>query len=64
MNPLKPALMTAEERLAEVCAILALGLVRLHARKSSELSRDRGECSVDFAADQSVHAARSKRRTA
>jgi hypothetical protein len=61
---LKPELMTAEERLAEICAILTLALMRLRAQKSSELSADRGESSVDFAADQSVHAARSKRRTA
>jgi hypothetical protein len=64
MNPLKPELMTTEERLAEICTILALGLMRLHARKSSELSTDRGESFVDFTCHQSMHATRSKRRTA
>ena len=64
MNPLNPELMSADERLAEICQILALGLMRLNARKSSELSRDRGESSVDFYALESGHAGRTKRRTA
>jgi hypothetical protein len=40
-------------RLAELAEILALGLMRLRARKSSELSRHEGERSLDFAAEQS-----------
>jgi len=64
VNPLKPELMTAEERLAELCQILTAGLMRLHARKSSELSRDHGESSVDFGLVESGHADRTKRRTA
>jgi hypothetical protein len=64
MNPLKPELMSADERLAEICQILALGLMRLNARKSSELCRNRGESSVDFARLKSGHGGRTNRRTA
>jgi hypothetical protein len=44
------------DRLAEVGSILALGLVRLRARQSSELFRRDGESSLDFTARQSGHA--------
>jgi hypothetical protein len=37
MNPLHPSHMTAAERLTEVAKILATGLMRLRARKSSPL---------------------------
>ena len=47
--------MTAEERLDEIADILAAGLIRLRARKSTLLSRDRGESSLDFSPDQSGH---------
>ena len=43
------------ERLDEIADILAAGLIRLRARKSSPLSRDRGESSLDFSPDQSGH---------
>lgn len=56
MNPLKPKLMTPEERIAAIAEILALGLIRLRARKSSPLSADRGDCSVDFPTLRSGHA--------
>jgi hypothetical protein len=39
---------STEERLAEIASILALGLMRLRARKSSQMSPDSGESSVDF----------------
>lgn len=55
-NPLFPDRMTAAERLGEVSEILALGLARFHARKSSALSADRGDSSVDFPPDRSRHA--------
>jgi hypothetical protein len=45
--------MAAEERLAEIAAILAIGLTRLRARQSTPISADSGESSVDCAADQS-----------
>ena len=56
MNPIHPSDMTAVERLAEIAEILAAGLIRLRARKSSELSPIRGESSLDFTARQRGHA--------
>ena len=55
MNPLHPSRMTAAERLDEIADILAAGLIRLRARKSSGLSRDYGESSLDFSPDQRGH---------
>jgi hypothetical protein len=55
-NPLPPERMTAEERLDEVAAILAAGLMRLSGPKSSRLSAGSGESSLASPADQSVHA--------
>jgi hypothetical protein len=54
-NPLHPKHMSAAERLDEIADILAAALIRLSARKSSGLSRDRGESSLDFSPDQSGH---------
>jgi hypothetical protein len=51
-----PALMSADERLAEIAEILAAGLTRLHARQSSQISAHLGESSLDCAANQSGHA--------
>lgn len=61
-NALSPDRMTAAERLDEVADILAVGLIRLKARKSSRLSADRGESSVDFMARQSGHVPVNRRR--
>lgn len=47
-NALSPFLMSPAERRAELCRILALGLVRLIQRQSSELSDDIGESSIHF----------------
>ena len=63
-NPLSPFLLTPPERRAELCRILALGLVRLHMRESSELSDDMGESSLHFPPDQSGHATGEHRRPA
>ena len=49
-------LLTADERLAEIAEILATGLMRLRARKSSGISADAGECSLDVPEHQSGHA--------
>lgn len=49
--------MTAAERVDEIADILAAGLIRLRARKSTPLSRDRGESSLDFSPDRSGHVA-------
>jgi hypothetical protein len=55
MNPLHPNRMPAAERLDEIADILAAGLIRLRARKSSALSADYRESSLDFSPDQSGH---------
>jgi len=64
MNPVHPDQLTAKERLAELGDLLARGVMRLQAPKSSRLSADRGDSSVDFLPDQSGHADAPKRRTA
>ena len=64
MSPLHPNQMSPADRLAELGQILAAGLMRLHARKSSPLSADRGDSSVDFPPDRSSHADTLTRRTA
>jgi hypothetical protein len=64
MNPYPAHLMSPMERRAALCAILALGLIRLRARQSSELSDCTGECSLHFPPDQSGHATPTHRRTA
>jgi len=63
-NPLHPNLMSAEERIAEICQLLARGLVRLQTRQSSSLSADRGDSCVDFLPHQSGHADAPTRRQA
>ena len=55
-NALNPDLMTPTERIAEIARILGLGLIRLHARKSSETVGSGGESFVDFSPAKSVHA--------
>jgi hypothetical protein len=55
MNALNPDLMTAAERLDEIADILAAGLSRFLARQSSPQSADRGDSSLDCAAQQSGH---------
>jgi hypothetical protein len=50
--------MTSDERLAEAAEILAAGISRLRARRSTSSARSRGETSLDRAADQSGHANR------
>ncbi len=55
-SALSPDFMTSDERLAELGQILARGLIRLHARKSSRLSADHGDSCVDFRTSPSSHA--------
>ena len=57
-NALSPDLMSPAERRAEVAEILAAGLMRLSAAKSSSLSADCPESFVDFMPGQSRHAKR------
>jgi hypothetical protein len=47
-NPLCPDRMSADARLAEIGRILAVGVVRLNATKSSGLSAENGDGFVDF----------------
>lgn len=55
-NPLPPDQMNPAERRAELCSLLALGLVRLHQREIRPQSDSYGESSLHFPPDQSVHA--------
>ena len=52
-NPLKPDLMTADERLSEVALILAAGLLRLRSRGTSGTPAKSREGSLDCAAHPS-----------
>ncbi|TAN56805.1 MAG: hypothetical protein EPN20_18170 [Magnetospirillum sp.] len=61
-NALSPDRMTAAERLDEVAEILAAGLIRLKARKSSRLSADPGDSCLDYTARQSGHVPVNRRR--
>jgi hypothetical protein len=63
-NPLNPDRMSAKERLAEVTRLLALGLIRLLARQSSQLSELPRESSLHFPPDRSGHAKPKRRRVA
>ena len=47
---------TTEDPLTEIAEILAAGLMRLRARKSSSLSQHNGESLLDCAGHQSGHA--------
>lgn len=64
MNPLNPDRMSSKERRTEVCELLALGLIRLRARQSTQLSAHVGESCLHFPPDQSGHAKPKRRRTA
>lgn len=54
-NALRPEFMSSAERLDEIGAILAAGLMRLRARQSTRLSPDGKESSLDCASHQSGH---------
>ena len=64
MNPYPARLMSPMERRAELCRLLALGLVRLRARQSSELSARTGESSLHYPPGPSGHAVMQTRRPA
>lgn len=55
-NPLPPDQLTPAERLAELAEILAAGLIRLRAQKSTPLPADCGESLLDCPGRQSGHA--------
>src|ERR1700736_6676769 len=47
--------LTPEGRVGELARVLAAGLIRFRARKSSEISTDQGESSLDITGHQSGH---------
>ena len=53
MNPDEPCALAADQRLAEVAQILALGLTRLLARQSTPVSPHLGESALDCVGVQS-----------
>lgn len=63
-NPINPRHLTSDERRAEVCRLLALGLIRLRGRQSSQVFADAGETSLHFPPDRSGHANPKRRRIA
>ena len=63
-NPLPPDLMTPAERRAEICCLLALGLIRLSRRNTAQLSDGYRESSLHNSADRSIHATRIQKETA
>ncbi|ARP98159.1 hypothetical protein [Pseudorhodoplanes sinuspersici] len=60
-NGIDPCRLSAAERLDEIADILAAGLIRLRARKSSYLSDDRREIGLDFSPGQRGHAPHGER---
>ena len=64
MNPLNPDRMSSKERLAEMTRTLALGLIRLRTRQSTQVSELARESSLHIPPRQSGHAKRPRRRTA
>ena len=64
MNALNPERLTPKERIAEVTRILSLGLIRLRARQSSQVSATVGESCLHIPPDQSGHAKPKRRRAA
>jgi hypothetical protein len=68
-KPLNPDLMTPAERIDEVARLLALGFLRLQARRQQEKANDSNRLrgfGLDFAAERSVsdtdtHAQRKRR---
>ena len=64
MNPLSPLLMSPMERRAALCAILALGLIRLHQCGMPQIADDTGESSLHFPPEQSGSRHANDRRRA
>jgi hypothetical protein len=63
-NPLHPDRMSAAERRAELCAILARGIVRLRLRDVAQAEPDKEKFRLHFPPDRSGHANPSNRRPA
>jgi hypothetical protein len=54
VNPMSPTLMSVAERRAELCTILARGVLRLKLRDASQIAEDLGESSLHIPPEQSV----------
>lgn len=63
-NPLSPSLMTPAERRADLCRLLALGLVRLRLRNADQPYDGAGEFPLHNPADPSGSADAKHRRNA
>ena len=63
-NTSPPDQMSPPERRAELCTLLARGLIRMRMRQNNELSGNTGEFRLHNSADQSGTAETLKRRPA
>ena len=63
MTAVKPDHMGADERLAEIAEILALGLIRMRGRMSSPFLPTSGEISLDCIAQRSGPERHSRRES-
>ncbi|PKP62556.1 MAG: hypothetical protein CVT86_07475 [Alphaproteobacteria bacterium HGW-Alphaproteobacteria-8] len=63
-NPVPAAQMSPTARRAELCGLLALGLIRLRMRETGEVSDETGESCLHYPADQCRHATPTHRRDA
>ena len=63
-NPLHPDRMTVHERHAELCGLLALGLVRLLGQDGRKVSDNTGERCLHYPSNQCRHATPTHRRIA
>lgn len=63
-NPLPPDLLFPAERRAELCRLLAAGLVRLRMRENGQHIEREGELPLHNSLDQSGSAGPTERRTA
>ena len=63
-NPLPPEMLSPAERRAELCRLLAAGLVRLRMRENRQLTAEKGEFPLHNSRDQSGSAGPTDRRTA
>jgi len=63
-NPLSPDQMTPADRRAELCGLLARGLIRMRMRDAAQLIAHTGESSLHIPANQSGTAEPTQRRTA
>jgi hypothetical protein len=61
-NPLSPDRMRAAERLAEIAAILAAGVIRIWRPQSSPLSAPNGDSFLDFLPPKSGRGRKPRRR--